>query len=288
MTSNIKDRAVLLLSCPDQKGIVAEISTFVYHYNGNILHSEQHTDYDAGTFFMRVEWELDGFQIPRDRITEAFSFIAGKFNMDYRIRFSTEKTRMAIMVSKLDHCLYDLLLRHKAGEYHAEIVMIISNHKDLSAVAEYFGIPFRVFPVTADNRETMEPEEIELLKQNQIDLVVLARYMQILSPAFVEAFPCRIINIHHSFLPAFVGAKPYHQAFRRGVKLIGATSHYVTEVLDNGPIIEQDVAQITHRESVEDLVRTGKDLEKLVLSRAVKRHLQHKTLVYQNRTVVFH
>lgn len=283
-----KDIAVLMLSCPDQKGIVAEISTFIYHNNGNILHSEQHTDGESGTFFMRVEWELDGFQIPVERISEAFSFIAAKFRMDYQIRLSTERTRMAIMVSRLDHCLYDLLLRHKAGEYHADIALILSNHEDLSPVADYFGIPFRVFPINADNREQLEPQEITFLKENRIDLVVLARYMQILSPRFVEAFPSQVINIHHSFLPAFVGAKPYHQAFQRGVKLIGATSHYVTEVLDNGPIIEQDVAEITHRDSVEDLIRKGKDLEKLVLSRAVKRHLQHKTLVYQNRTVVFH
>lgn len=286
--TKIKDTAVLLLSCPDQKGVVAEISTFIYHYNGNILHSEQHTDYNAGIFFMRVEWELEGFQIPRDKISEAFSFIAGKFKMDYRIRYSVERTKMAVMVSKLDHCLYDLLLRHKAGEYHADIVAIVSNHEDLKSVADYFGIPFQSYPITAANREELEPKEIAFIRDSGADLVVLARYMQILSPQFVEAFPYRIINIHHSFLPAFVGAKPYHQAFERGVKLIGATSHYVTEVLDNGPIIEQDVAQITHRDSVDDLVRTGKDLEKLVLSRAVKRHLQHKTLVYNNRTVVFH
>ena len=287
MSEIARETAILLLSCPDQKGIVAEISTFIYHYNGNILHSDQHTDYESGTFFMRIEWELENFQISREKIGEAFSFIADKFKMNWKLRFNTDKTRVAVLVSQFDHCLYDLLLRNQAGEYKAEIVMIIGNHEDLKPIAGHFGIPFHYFPVTASNKEEQEQKEIELLRNENIDLVILARYMQILSSQFVKAFPNKIINIHHSFLPAFIGAKPYHQAYRRGVKLIGATSHYVTEDLDDGPIIDQDVARITHRDSVADLIRKGKDLEKLVLSRAVKRHLEHKTLVFANRTVVF-
>ena len=279
--------AILLLSCPDVRGIVAEVSHFIFTYNGNILRSDQHNDPETGTFFMRVEWDLSEFKIPEAKIQAAFEPIAGKFSMNWRIEFSSRTSRVAIFVSKLDHCLYDLLLRNKEGEIPGEIAMIVSNHKDLEPVAAYFGIPFRVCEVTSGNKAETEAKELELLAKENIDLVVLARYMQILSDKFAEAYKNRIINIHHSFLPAFVGAKPYHQAFARGVKIIGATSHYVTPELDQGPIIEQDVVRISHRDAVSDLVLKGKNLEKLVLSRAVRLHLEHRILVFGNKTVVF-
>lgn len=280
-------RAVILLSCPDSRGIVAEVSHFIFTYNGNIVHSSQHNDEQSGTFFMRIEWEIGNFTLPPEKIRGAFEPIAIKFNMSFILEFSDRVPRLAVFVSKQDHCLFDLLLRNKEGEIGGEIALIISNHRDHEGVAEWFGIPFYHFPVTKETRADVERDEIELLKANNIDLVVLARYMQILGPGFVRAFPNRIINIHHSFLPAFVGAKPYHQAFERGVKIIGATSHYVTEDLDQGPIIEQDVTRVSHRDSVQDMVQKGKNLEKLVLARAVRLHVQHRVLAYRNKTVVF-
>ncbi|MDR1627141.1 MAG: formyltetrahydrofolate deformylase [Spirochaetia bacterium] len=281
------DKAILLLSCPDVRGIVAEVSHFIFAYNGNILYSDQHTDSETDTFFMRVEWDLEGFSIPQGRIRAAFEPIAEKFSMGWGLEFSAHVPRIAIFVSKLDHCLYDLLLRTREGELRGDIAMIVSNHEELAPVAEYFGVPFHVIPVTARTKAAAEARELELLRAEKIDLVILARYMQVLGGAFVAEFENRIINIHHSFLPAFVGAKPYHQAFERGVKIIGATSHYVTPELDQGPIIEQDVARISHRDAVADLVRKGKNREKIVLSRAVRLHLEHRVLIFGNKTVVF-
>ena len=282
-----QETAVLLLSCPDARGIVAEISHFIFTYNGNILHSDQHNDDETGTFFMRIEWDLSGFTVPRNKIAAAFEPIAGKFNMNWQLDFSNRVLRAAVFVSKFDHCLYDLLLRNRSGELRAEIPLIVSNHEDARPIAEYFGVPFHLFPVDRKNKAKVEQDEKELLETEKIDLIVLARYMQILSDDFVRSFKNRIINIHHSFLPAFVGAKPYHQAYSRGVKIIGATSHYVTAELDQGPIIEQDVARISHRDSVDNLIQKGQNLEKLVLSRAVRLHLEHKVLVFGNKTVVF-
>jgi formyltetrahydrofolate deformylase len=280
-------RAVLLLSCPDTRGIVADVSHFIFTYNGNIVHSSQHNDEQSATFFMRVEWDISNFTVPPEKIRSAFEPIAIKFNMDFILEFSDRVPRLAVFVSKQDHCLFDLLLRNKEGEIGGEIALIVSNHRDHEGVAEWFGIPFHHFPVTKETKPAVEQEEIELLRRENIDLVVLARYMQILSGDFVTSFPNRIINIHHSFLPAFVGAKPYHQAFERGVKIIGATSRYVTEDLDQGPIIEQDVTRVSHRDSVEDMVQKGKNLEKLVLARAVRLHVEHRVLTYRNKTVVF-
>jgi formyltetrahydrofolate deformylase len=280
-------KAILLFSCPDTRGIVAEVTHFIFTYNGNILYSDQHSDAETDTFFMRVEWDLREFKIPEVKIRAAFEPIAEKFSMNWRLEFSSRVTRMAIFVSRMDHCLYDLLLRTREGELPGEIVMIVSNHRVLAPVAEYFGVPFYAIALRAASGARDEAKAIELLREQKIDLVILARYMRILSGAFVGEFEGRIINIHHSFLPAFVGAKPYHQAFERGVKIIGATSHYVTPDLDQGPIIEQDVARISHRDSVADLVRKGKNLEKLVLSRAVRLHLEHRILIFGNKTVVF-
>jgi formyltetrahydrofolate deformylase len=279
--------AILLLSCPDQKGIVAEIASFIYQYDGNIVHSDQHTDFETNTFFMRIEWELEGFRIPREKIAQAFSFIADKFWMEWRLVFSDEVPRVAIMVSRFDHCLYDLLLKWQSKEIRMDISLIVSNHEDLRSVAEYYRIPYFCFPVNAENKKEVEEKEIKLFQDYRIDTVVLARYMQVLSPDFIAVYPNRIINIHHSFLPAFVGAKPYHQAYARGVKLIGATSHYVTEELDNGPIIVQDVIGVSHRDSLSDMINKGKEVEKRVLSRAVKLHVENKVLVFHNKTVVF-
>lgn len=279
--------AILLLSCKDKKGIVAEVSHFISTYDGNILHSDQHNDNESNTFFMRIEFDLSGFAIPQEKVAQAFEPIALKFKMDWRIEFSNRRIKTAVFVSKFDHCLYDLLLRAKAGEINPDLAMIVSNHEDCRPIAEYFNIPFHLFPVDKSNKSDAEAAEIALMKEQGIELVILARYMQILSDTFVEEFKSRIINIHHSFLPAFIGAKPYHQAYGRGVKIIGATSHYVTADLDQGPIIEQDVARISHRDSVQDLIKKGKNLEKTVLSTAVKAHLEHKVLVFGNRTVVF-
>ena len=281
------ETATLLISCPDRKGILAEVTGFIAENNGNIIHADQHIDSQNSIFFMRIEWELEGFRIHRSQIKKAFTPIAEKFRMDYQLHFSSEVQNVAIFVSRYDHCLYDLLYRFKAGELPGNLKLVISNHTDLKPVVEMFGVPFYHFPKTKENKLSVEEKEIELLKREEIDLIVLARYMQILSDKFVGRFRNRIINIHHSFLPAFVGAKPYHRAYERGVKIIGATSHYVTEELDQGPIIEQDVVRVSHRDSVEDMIRKGRDLEKVVLSRAVKWHLENKILVYNNKTVIF-
>jgi formyltetrahydrofolate deformylase len=282
-----KNHAILLLSCPDQKGIVASVSRFIYEHNGNIVHADQYTDTEKGRFFMRIEWELDGFSLCRPEIPKVFAPLAERFEMEWALRFADYVPKVAIFVSKTSHCLYELLLRQQAGDLQADIKLIISNHPDLRPIAEAFGIPFYVFPVTPETKPVVEQKEIELLEKHAIDLIVLARYMQILTPAFVARYPNRIINIHHSFLPAFAGPRPYHQARERGVKIIGATSHYVTAELDAGPIIEQDVIRVSHRDSVQDLIRKGRDIEKLVLARAVKMHLENRIIVYENRTIVF-
>jgi len=281
------NNAILLLSCPDRKGIVASVSEFIYKNNGNIIHADQHLDSEKGIFFMRVEWELVDFKLSRQELADAFIPLAQRFEMDWDLRFSDHIPRMAIFVSKEGHCLYDLLLRHRAGELRAEIPLIISNHPDLKEVADNFGIKYLVYPIDREIKAAQEAKEIEALKAHGIEFIVLARYMQILSPEFISHFKGGIINIHHSFLPAFVGAQPYHQAHERGVKIIGATAHYVTEELDKGPIIEQDVVQVSHRDSVQDLVRKGRDMEKVVLARAVRLYLENKILVYENKTVIF-
>ncbi len=279
--------AILLISCPDQKGLVATIANFLYQYNANILHADQHQDSAENLFLMRIEWDLDGFLLEMEHFAGAFQPIAQKFSMQWHVAYSHERQRMAIFVSKYDHCLEDLLYRHQSGELKCEIPLIISNHPDNKRLADFYNIPFHVISVTKENKEEAEAEQFALLKDNQIDLIVLARYMQILSPHFVERYPRRVINIHHSFLPAFLGAKPYHRAFERGVKLIGATAHYVTEVLDDGPIIEQDVVRISHRDQINDLMQKGRDLEKVVFSRAIRWHLEHRVLTYANKTVIF-
>ena len=283
-----KNTAILLIHCPDKQGILATVTEFLNQNKGNIIYLDQHVDRKEEIFYMRVEWELDGFTIPRDKIGEYFeTLIANALQMNWKLYFTDDIPRMALFVSKMPHCLFDILARYTAGEWDVEIPLIISNHETLKPVAERFGIDFFHFPVTNDNKAESEEKEIELLKKNEIDFVVLARYMQVLSGSFVNHFPNKIINIHHSFLPAFAGAKPYHAAHERGVKIIGATSHYVTSDLDAGPIIEQDVTRCSHIDTVEKLVRKGRDLEKIVLSQAVYKHLQRKILVYQNRTVVF-
>ncbi len=279
--------AVLLISCADQKGLVAAVSDFLYRNGGNIVHADQHTDREEGVFLQRVEWEIDGFAIARAGITDAFRPIAERFGMTWSLRFSDETPRVAIFVSKMHHCLYDLLARWRLGELRCAIPLIISNHDEARAVADEFGIAFHHLPVTAATKDQQEAQIIELLERERIDLTVMARYMQVLSDGFVRRYPNRIINIHHSFLPAFAGARPYHQAYERGVKLIGATGHYATPELDQGPIIDQDVARVSHRDSVDDLVRKGRDLEKTVLARAVGLHLRNRVLVYGNKTVVF-
>ncbi|RUM90883.1 MAG: formyltetrahydrofolate deformylase [Thermovibrio sp.] len=281
------ETAILLISCPDRKGILSEITRFIAENNGNIVNADQHIDFQKSIFFMRIEWELEGFKIPKLEIESAFRPIAEKFQMDYQLHFSSEVKNVAIFVSKYDHCLYDLLYRFKSGELKGNLKLVVSNHEDLKYVVEMFQIPFHYFPKNRENKLEVEEREIALLKKEKIDLIVLARYMQILSNRFVNEFRNRIINIHHSFLPAFVGAKPYHRAYERGVKIIGATSHYVTEELDQGPIIEQDVVRVSHRDTVSDMIRKGRDLEKIVLSRAVRWHLENKILVYDNKTVIF-
>ncbi len=280
-------KARLLISCPDQRGITATVTGFIYQNNGNILHADQHIDEESNTFFMRAEWDLAGFKINRARIREKFRPIARKFRMDWGLSFSDQITRMAIFVSKPLHCLYDLLLRYREGQFPVEIAFVLSNHRDAGEVAKDFKIPFYHFPVTPRNKRSQERKELDLLKKEQVDVIVLARYHQILSRYFLKGFRERIINIHHSFLPAFVGKQPYLQAYRKGVKIIGATSHYVTEKLDEGPIIEQDIVRVSHRDSLQDLKRKGEDLEKLVLSRAVRWHLEKKVLAFNNKTVIF-
>ena len=280
--------AKLLLHCPDQPGILAEVTDFITVNKGNIIYLDQYVDHVENIFFMRIEWELESFLVPQEKIEDYFETLyAQKYGMSFRLYFSDVKPRMAIFVSKMSHCLFDLLARYTAGEWNVEIPLIISNHPDLQHVAERFGIPFHLFPITKETKEEQEKKEMELLAKHKVNFIVLARYMQVISEKMIDAYPNRIINIHHSFLPAFVGAKPYHAAFERGVKIIGATSHYVTTELDAGPIIEQDVVRIAHKDTVQDLVNKGKDLEKIVLSRAVQKHIERKVLAYKNKTVIF-
>lgn len=280
--------AKLLLHCPDKPGILAEVTDFITVNKGNIIYLDQYVDHVENIFFMRIEWELKDFLVPQEKIEDYFATLyAQKYEMNFRLYFSDTKPRMAIFVSKMSHCLFDLLARYTAGEWNVEMPLIISNHPDLQHVAERFGIPFHLFPITKETKEEQEKKEMELLAKHKITFIVLARYMQVISEQMINAYPNRIINIHHSFLPAFVGAKPYHAAFERGVKIIGATSHYVTTELDAGPIIEQDVVRITHKDTVQDLVNKGKDLEKIVLSRAVQKHIERKVLAYKNKTVIF-
>ncbi len=280
--------AILLIHCPDSKGIVASVSEFLYKNGGNIMALEQHVDSSQKVFFMRVEWELKGFNIPDEKIGEYFDTLIGqKYDMQWNLHFSTYVPKMALFVSKLPHCMYDLLSRWQTGELRVEIPLIISNHEDMRPVAEQFGIPYYHFAINKQNKKEQEQKQLELLAEYEVNFIVLARYMQILTGDFIDHYSGKIINIHHSFLPAFPGAKPYHSAYERGVKIIGATSHYVTADLDAGPIISQDVIQVTHADSVQDLVRKGRDLEKVILSRAIWHHIKRQTLIYQNRTIVF-
>ena len=280
--------AILLLHCPDQKGLVAAITKFIADNGGNVLSLEQHVDSQINEFFMRVQWDLAAFAIPREKIGDYFkTLVADRLNMNWKLHFSDERLRMALFVSKPAHCLYEILGRVQGGEWAVDLPLILSNHADHASVAARFGIPFHHFPIDKENREAQEQTQIALLNESKIDLVVLARYMIIVGAPFVREYSGRMINIHHAFLPAFIGARPYHRAYDRGVKLIGATAHYVTADLDEGPIIEQDVVRVTHRDSVEDLTRMGGDVEKLVLSHAIRRHVARKTIVFNNRVVVF-
>lgn len=286
----MKPTAILLLHCPDEQGIISEMTKFITDNQGNIVYLDQYVDREDGIFFMRIEWALEKFTIPREKIREYIDTLyAQRYKMEFNLYFNDVKPRMAIFVSKMSHCLYDLLARYKAGEWNVEIPCIVSNHEDLRYVAEQFDIPYYVWSIKKDhsNKAEVERAEVELLKKEKVTFIVLARYMQIISDDMIKAYPNHIINIHHSFLPAFVGAKPYHQAWERGVKIIGATSHYVTAELDAGPIIEQDVTRITHKDTPESLVLKGKDLEKIVLSRAVTKHIQRKILTYHNKTIIF-
>lgn len=282
-----ENNAVLLISCEDRKGITARVTNFIYHHDGNIVHADQHIDGQAKTFFMRVEWELDGFSLDKEEILDIFGPIAREYNMAWELHLTAEPTRVAIFVSRHMHCLIDLLLRQMAGHFSCEIPLIISNHAFARAIAEEFDIEFHEMPVSPENKREQEDKQIELLKAKKVELIVLARYHQILTPEFVGEFKDRIINIHHSFLPAFIGANPYAQAYKKGVKIIGATSHFVTEKLDEGPIIAQETVGVTHRDSLDDMVRKGEDLEKMVLSKAVRLALEKKILRYGNKTVVF-
>jgi formyltetrahydrofolate deformylase len=279
--------AILLLSCPDQKGIVAAVSGFIAQHNGNILDADQYSIQPENMLFMRVEWDMDGFTIPRDELKDAIAPLVKRFGMKWTIHFSDYMPKMAIFVSRHVYCFHDLILRHRMGEFRAEISLVISNHPDMEPLADLFGLSYRHYPITPENRREQERKEIVELERIGIDLIVLARYMQILSDGFVGRYPGRIINIHHSFLPAFAGGSPYRQAYDRGVKIIGATSHYVTEKLDEGPIITQDVIQITHKDSVDTMKLKGKDLERTVLSKAVRLHLEHRILVYGSKTIIF-
>lgn len=283
----MKNTSILLLSCPDTKGVVAGVADFIYRHNGNILHADEHADEGSNLFLMRVEFDPADFDIAPEEFGKAFAPVAERFQIRWRLAQSSYRPRMVILVSRYDHCLVDLLYRHRSGELPCDIPLIISNHPDNRAIAEFDGIRYEMIEVSQSSKREAEARIQSLVHQSAADFLVLARYMQILSDDFVQKYPQRIINIHHSFLPAFVGAKPYHQAFQRGVKLIGATSHYVTEVLDDGPIIEQDVVRISHRDTLEDLLQKGRDLEKVVLSRAVRWHIQNRILLYGNKTVVF-
>lgn len=286
----MKPIAILLLHCPDEQGIISEITKFITDNHGNIVYLDQYVDCEDSMFFMRLEWDLENFMIPREKIEDIINTLYKvRYNMNFNLYFNDEKPRMAIFVSKMSHCLYDLLARYKAGEWNVEIPCIVSNHEDLSYVAKQFGIPYYVWSIKKDhsNKAEVEAAEMELLKKERVTFIVLARYMQIISDDMIKSYPYHIINIHHSFLPAFLGAKPYHQAWERGVKIIGATSHYVTAELDAGPIIDQDVTRISHKDTPESLVLKGKDLEKIVLSRAVTKHIERKILVYHNKTIIF-
>ena len=280
--------AILLIHSPDQPGLVAAITDFVHVNGGNIVNLEQHVDREANVFFMRIEWNLEGFLVPKEKIEDYFqTMYANKYDMTFKLYFNDYRPRMAVFVSKMSHCLFDILARYTAGEWNVEIPVIISNHEDLRWVAEKFGIEYHVLKINKDNKDEMEAQQMLLLKEKNIDFIVLARYMQILTDNFITGYPNRVINIHHSFLPAFIGAKPYHAAYERGVKIIGATSHYVTTELDAGPIIEQDITRITHRDSIQDLVHKGRDLEKIVLSHAIEYHINRRVLVYKNKTILF-
>ena len=286
----MKPTAILLLHCPDQTGIITEVTKFITDNQGNIVYLDQYVDRQDGMFFMRIEWELDAFLIPRNKINEYIETLyAQRYQMQFNLYFNDERPRMAIFVSKMSHCLYDLLARYRAGEWEVDIPCIVSNHEDLRYVAEQFDIPYYVWSINKDhsNKAEVEAAEMELLKKEGVTSIVLARYMQIISDEMIKAYPNKIINIHHSFLPAFIGAKPYHQAWMRGVKIIGATSHYVTAELDAGPIIEQDVVRISHKDTPESLILKGRDLEKIVLSRAVTKHIERKILTYHNKTIIF-
>jgi formyltetrahydrofolate deformylase len=284
----MKNTAILLISCPDQKGLNAAIHDFIFRHNGNTLHADEHVDPEKQLFLMRVEWDLTDFKIDIREFSKHFQPIADRLNMNWRIALSDYRPKVAVLVSRYDHCLADLLYRQRTGELNCEIPLIISNHPDAERWADFYNVPLHVIPVTKENKVEAERLELSLLRPLEIDLIVLARYMQVLSGDFIGQFPPHhIINIHHSFLPAFVGGKPHQQAFDRGVKLIGATSHYVTEVLDDGPIIEQDVIRISHRDSMGDLIQKGRDLEKVVLSRAVRWHIENRILLYGNKTVIF-
>ncbi len=279
--------AILLISCPDNKGITAAVTGFIARHEGNIIHADQHIDEETNTFFMRIEWALQGLMINRTEISSLFTPIANQFKMTWQLHFTDEKPRVAIFVSKQLHCLHDLLYRYKSGQFACDIALIVSNHPQAKTIADDFHIPFHEFTVLRENKVEQEKKQMDLLMREHIDLIILAQYHQILTPAFVNAYKNRIINIHHSFLPAFAGKQPYKQAYEKGVKVIGATGHYVTEALDEGPIIEQDTVRISHRDAVSDLMRKGEDLEKVVLSRAVRWHLEKKILCYGHKTVVF-
>jgi len=282
-------KIIILIHCEDQKGIIAAVTDFILKVEGNIIYIDQHVDVEQGVFFMRLECELTNKNSNLTAIKNVFEIsIAKDFNMSWEIHPKEQKPKMALFVSKYDHCLFDILGRYSAGELNVEIPMIVSNHKDLKSIAERFDIPFYYIPFTKENKEEGERQQIELLQKHAIDFVVLARYMQIISPALISLYENKIINIHHSFLPAFPGAKPYHSAFKRGVKIIGATSHYVTQHLDEGPIIEQDITRVSHINSIEDFIMKGRDLERIVLARAIKLHSERKTMVYDNKTVVFY
>ena len=278
----------MLLHCPDRPGIISDVTNFITVNQGNIIYLDQYVDRVENIFFMRIEWELENFTIPREKIEDFFGTLYGqKYDMHFRLYFSDQKPRMAIFVSKMSHCLYDLLARFSAGEWDVELPLIISNHEDMRPVAEMFGIPYYCLPITKENKAEQEAKEFQLLQENGVTFIVLARYMQVISEEMIQHYRHKIINIHHSFLPAFIGAKPYHAAFERGVKIIGATAHYITTELDAGPIIEQDVVRITHKDTIETLINKGKDLEKIVLSRAVQKHIERKILTYKNKTVIF-
>jgi formyltetrahydrofolate deformylase len=283
----MNESAVLLLHSADRKGLVATIANFLFAHGGNILHADQHQDAELNLFFMRIEWSLVDFDLDEAQFRLAFTPLADAAGLTWEAVFGKRKLPIALMVSRYQHCLVDLLYRHQIGELNCNIALVLSNHEDARPLAEFYGVPFHHIPITSENKAFAEQRQFELLDQYRVELVVLARYMQVLSPEFVARYPRRVINVHHSFLPAFVGAKPYHAAYQRGVKLIGATSHYVTEVLDEGPIIEQDVARVSHRDRLEDLISKGRDLEKIVLSLAVRWHLEQRILCYGNKTVVF-